>query len=335
MKIERNMDVQNNILLVEQKKGGHGISISAAGLRTNSIIDERRALAKKQAMKVVSDAFGGEKKTDAQMQSIKDEIHRLQDEIIEKSEETKANNEKLRELREKYGISSDSEENKELEILARKLRNPDANISEEEMSALSEYQQQALYYIATNQQNEYDIGIAKSHQEANVSGYKDLKIERLKSDDILKAEKAAEDIMDAADTETISLATQEAVEHLDEEQAKRDEAAKKAAEEKKEAKKEEAEKLEKEALRQEMLESIKEKAAEGQKSGADIKREAARRVRADAENQELNDISKTVILDSSSMQDTQDAVNAEITNILNRLSLLSNDIKGTSVDSQL
>ncbi|SFQ50372.1 hypothetical protein SAMN04487928_1751, partial [Butyrivibrio proteoclasticus] len=29
------------------------------------------------------------------------------------------------------------------------------------------------------------------------------------------------------------------------------------------------------------------------------------------------------------------AVNTEITNILNRLSLLSNDIKGTSIDSQI
>lgn len=50
---------------------------------------------------------------------------------------------------------------------------------------------------------------------------------------------------------------------------------------------------------------------------------------------DISDVDKTVISDATSMQDTQNAVNSEITNILNRLSLLSNDIKGTSVDSQI
>ena len=129
--------------------------------------------------------------------------------------------------------------------------------------------------------------------------------------------------------------TQEAVEHVDEEQEEREEAAKEASEKKKEEKKEEAKKLEKEAAQQEMIENIKEHAAESGRTSADIKKAVARREREDANRMDLGDVEKTIISDATSMEDTQNAVNTEITNILNRLSLLSNDIKGTSIDSQI
>ena len=44
---------------------------------------------------------------------------------------------------------------------------------------------------------------------------------------------------------------------------------------------------------------------------------------------------KTIISEGASMEDTQDAVNSEITNILNKLSLLSNDVKGSAIDNQI
>jgi len=50
---------------------------------------------------------------------------------------------------------------------------------------------------------------------------------------------------------------------------------------------------------------------------------------------DLGDVEKTIISDATSMEDTQNAVNTEITNILNRLSLLSNDVKGSTVDTQI
>ena len=63
--------------------------------------------------------------------------------------------------------------------------------------------------------------------------------------DILKAQDTAEDIMEAAGEETIALLTQEAVEHVDEDQKEREEEAKEAVEKKKEEKKEKAKKLSK------------------------------------------------------------------------------------------
>ncbi|MCR5008355.1 MAG: hypothetical protein K6A76_07235 [Oribacterium sp.] len=318
-----------------QNKNSNMNSISGANLKGESLIAQRRGLARKQALKVVSDAFGGEKKLDAQMQGIKDEIKRLQDVINEKRAETRDNDARLKELQVQYGIDPDSEENKNLEQLAFKMNHSKDGLSDEEKGKLSEYQQQALYYVAKNQQNALDIDQAKAQQAGNVQGYADMERERAKSQDMLKAQDAAEEIMEASNDETVALLTQEMIEHVDEEQKEREEEAKEAAEKKKEEKKEEAKKLEKEAMQQEMIENIKEHAAQNQRTGADAKRAVARRERAEAERMDAEDTQKTIISDSASMEDTQNAVNSEITNILNKLSLLSNDVKGSAIDNQI
>ena len=282
----------------------------------------------------MSDAFGGEKKLDAQMQGIKDEIKRLQDVINEKSADTRSNDAKIKELQEEYGIDPESLENKALDQLAFRMRSSDNQPTDEELSKLSEYQQKALYYVTANQQNSLDIDHAKAMQMGNVQGYADMKSERAKSQDMLKAQDAAEDIMEASNADTIAQLTQDVVDHVDEKQKEREEEAKKAAEEKKEEKKEEAERLEKEAMQQEMIENIKERAADVS-SDADIKRAMARRERAEADSIGAENAQKTIISDAGSIEDTQNAVNTEITNILNKLSLLSNDVKGSTVDTQI
>ncbi len=257
------------------------------------------------------------------------------DEINEKTADTMENDARLKELQEAYGIDPDSEENNELSKLAFKVNNSKDGLSEEENSKMSEYQQQALYYVAKNQQNSLDIDRAKSLQAANVQGYSDMKSERNKSQEMLNAQDAAEEIMDAANGEAITLLTQEAVEHVDEEQKEREEEVKESAEKKKEEKKEEAKKLEKEAMQQEMIENIKEHAIETQRTSADTKRAIARRERAEADSMGAEDAQKIIISEDTSMEDTQNTVNSEITNILNKLSLLSNDVKGSTVDSQI
>ena len=343
MRIQQNMDVQNNIIknqagVNSASKSTHNnknsVAVSGATLNENSPLSQRQSLAKKQALKVVSDAFGGEKKLDAQMQGIKDEIKRLQDVINEKSADTRNNDAKLKELQEEYGIDSESAENKALDQLAFRMRSPDNQPSDEELSKLSEYQQKALYYVAANQQNSLDIDHAKAMQMGNVQGYADMKSERAKSQDMLKAQDAAEDILEASNADTIAQLTQDAVDHVDEEQKEREEEARETAEKKKEEKKEEAKRLEKEAMQQEMIENIKENAV-GVSHEADTKRAMARRERAEADSIGAENAHKTIISDGGSIEDTQNAVNSEITNILNKLSLLANDVKGSTVDSQI
>ena len=342
MKIDGNMDVQNRIDFGPEKTGkrsvktnGNGVSVSGAGIAGNDLIAERRKLARKQAMKVVSDAFGGEKKKDAQMQSIMEEIRRLQAEINEKTKSTREIDDEIENLQRQYDIDPDSEENRKLDILSIRMASSETGVTDEEFSKLTDYQQKALYYFTMKGQNKRDIELAKSHLAANIQGYNDFQQERLKSQDMLRAVDAANAIMDASDSEMKSLLTQEAVDHIDEEEKEREEETKKAEEEKKKEKKEAAKKLEKEAIREEITENIKDKVNNDRKTGADVKKAVARRARADAESDDMADNKKTVISDSESIQDTQDAVNSEINNILNKLSLLSGDIKGASVDDQI
>ena len=60
--------------------------------------------------------------------------------------------------------------------------------------------------------------------------------------------------------------------------------------------------------------------------------------REQKEEEEMMDIigsKKTIISDATSLEDTQEAVNTEIANILNKLGLLSNDVKGSTIDNQI
>lgn len=355
MRIEQNKDVQSNHIQNQDNvqvvkdaakktakkegrsshKDGNLLSVSGANLKGESLIKQRQDFARKQALKVVSDAFGAEKKLDEEMQEIKDEIKRLQDVINEKKAEMKENNDKLKELQEEYGIDPESEENKNLTLLSFVASHKKEGLSDEEKDKMSEYQQRALGFVMLNDSISMEIKSYQDQQMGNVQGFADIKRAREKSQDMLKAQNAAEEIMEVANGETIALLTQETVEHVDKEQKEREEEAKEAAEKKKEEKKEEAKKLEKEALQQEMIENIKEHNEIRQQTSADAKRAVARRERAEAESMDAEEVQKTIISDSPSMEETQDAVNLEITNILNKLSLLSNDVKGSTVDSQI
>ncbi len=336
MKIQKNTNIQDvylnqdNTMQTDKIKNKSRdsvkmLSVNGASFMGESLVEQRKLIAKKQALKVVEDAFKGEKKLDSQMQAIKDEIKHLQEEINEKTAESVDYDKKLRELQVEYGIEPDN----------KNCFSDMSSLSDEEREKMTEYQEKAAFYTAMSQRNSNDINKAKALQAANVQGYADIKRERSKSQDMIKAQDAAEDIMEAANGETIALLTQEAVEHIDEEQKEREKEAKEAAERKKEEKKEEAKKLEKEALRQEMIENIKEHSDLNQKTASDTKRAIARRERAEADRMEFEDVDHTVISDAASVEDTQEAVNAEITNILNKLSLLSSDVKGSAVDSQI
>ena len=79
MRLQQNMDVQNSFIQnrtgVNSAPKSHtnnknSTAISGANLTGDSLIAQRQGLAKKQALKVVSDAFGGENKLDVQMQGI-------------------------------------------------------------------------------------------------------------------------------------------------------------------------------------------------------------------------------------------------------------------------
>lgn len=126
------------------------------------------------------------------------------------------------------------------------------------------------------------------------------KLERLKKDPMVAAKNQADEVMDAASKEIVGMLMDEAKDHIDEEMEKKLEEAKKKAEEKKE----QEEKLEKTKEKKEQQEELTEKIIESTEQMAEI---------------------------SSAQED----VLQEVKDLVNKMNLLGEDIKGAAVDETL
>ena len=116
-----------------------------------------------------------------------------------------------------------------------------------------------------------------------------------------KSQNGKDEIMQAAAKDVISSIVQEAVQHIDDE-----------------------------------IEETREEAEEKAEKQAEEKEKAAKREEEKKEKEILEGEAKLERLNSQSVSaDQQGQVNTEIQNILNKLSLLEEDIKGIEVNKQL
>ena len=306
-------------------------NIAASGLRLgDNSVEARKEQARKQAMKIVGDAFDRERSMDRSLREIQDTMGALQKDLGERKQQIVENNEKLAALREQYGIEEGGPEDRAL-LRAARQSNTQAGMSAEEHDALSEYQQRALYYVSDNLKQERGIADDETLLAANVQARTDLKQERLKDHGMIDAQKEAEDIMDAAEKDAVSLLTQEAMEHLEEKTEEEKEAAKEKAEEEKEAKQDAAKKAEEQAKIDELNARIRAN-NEAEAAEAAARGRAARQERENAGTAEITDTAVQFDIRSVGDAAADSEVAGEVKNILNKLSLLSEDIKGISVD---
>ena len=316
------------------KSGEANGNVSASSLHLgDSSVEARKQLARKQAMKVVSDAFDREKCMDRSLQEIRDNLARLNEELGTSKQTVNENNEKLAVLRAEYGIDEGSEEEQGLVAAARKANSKDGMTSDE-YNQLSEYQQRALYYMSSNQELARTIAEDEALLAANVQSATDLGIERLKDHSMIDAQKAADEMMEAADKEAITALTAEAMEHIDEKAEEEKEAAEKKAEEEKEAKKEELKKEENQAQVDELNARIRAH-SEAEAAEAAARGRAARQERENMGAVDATDAAVTFDAQGIDTHAVDSTVEGEVRNILNKLSLLSEDIKGARVDDVL
>ena len=134
--------------------------------------------------------------------------------------------------------------------------------------------------------------------EAENAVIRGIHLERLKKDPMLGAKKQAEEVLEAARDEIIGMVTEEAKDHIDEEQEKREE----QAEEVKEKKEEQEKILEKRKEREDELEELME----------------------DMPLEELADL-----------KNAQTQMQQEIQNLVSKMGLVAEDIKGARVDESL
>ena len=234
-------------------------------------IAARKAEAKEKAMKIVGDAFAGERALDAEVESHKNKIESLKEErkaLEESSANLTARQEDLWKAFENGEVTQEDYDKQSAEL-------------DEERKVIIRSQDENMGQMITEGRILYEIGQ-----------------ERLKSTPMLDAWNQADEVLDAAGEEIIGMVAEGAQEKLDEDAKIR---------------KEQAEKIEE---KKEATEEIIEKRKERQE-----------------EQEEL--LENMPVSEMISMDKVQEDVKAEVQQMLNKMKLITEDIKGAAVDENL
>lgn len=300
---------------VEQKNSIAGDRKSIDGRMFSAKQDPiaaKREEAKKKAMQIVGNAFANELKIDDDLNERRERIKSLQKDIGEANRAVKDLEDGRAALKDVYGITEDSQEEKDLKLLEKQIRykmpGSDVHfekgdlerISELKKNGLSEYQQRSLEML--EQETPYIQSVNENKKEIMTENQiiTATELERLKTHPMLDAKEQAEAVMEAARKEIIGMMVDEAKDHIDEEA--------KEQKEKAEAEKEKEEEL------QARIDAAKEKRKESEKVTEDILEGAS----------EVASVQKDV---SSAQQEVKD--------MMSKMKLIEDDIKGAAVDEAL
>lgn len=238
---KRNRRAQNT---QNTKKNVDGRSLIAGSSKEQ--IEKKRKLAQKQAMKLVKDAFSGDQATKQNIEDLKAQKAETVAEYQEKMQQIGNISAEKDKLRETYGISKDSQEQKDLELLEKYQNNKlgifSDDFSKEEIDRLkelaneprTEYQKQVLSLNGKKAALQSDADLMQQQIMVLTQNQSDAKVDQLKSQDMLKAGDAAEEIQKAASDEIVGMVIADAKEKLDKELEEKKEEAEKKAEEKEE-----------------------------------------------------------------------------------------------------
>ncbi|MGN6710830.1 hypothetical protein [Anaerocolumna jejuensis] len=252
-------DIQNQ--KAQNEKAGHKKetrrkTVFAGNLNVNQdLIANKKALGQKQAVKIILDVFTSELNIDNNVQSLKDQKDALNTSINDYKDKIKSVQDMKKGIQEGYGVSDDSQEQKDMDILSKAETNPDALTDAEkgrlkdlkllmkakdnpglltdkeqerlkDLKPLTDYQKEIMesnkmesfYNKKINDANKQIEGINQSVEAIGLS--------RLKTHPVLDAKKVAEDILKDTAKEVVGMLLNEAVENTDkklEDQKKADE----------------------------------------------------------------------------------------------------------------
>lgn len=284
-------------------------------LSGESVVDHRKKVAGQQAMKLISDAWAKDNKRMDSIDKLRDLKSQKVDELREKGDTMKCIAMQRDSLMKEYGVDEDSEEMKELELLKKYQNNRmgilTGDFTDEEIEKLkslqgtsrTEFQSRYLELNDAYNQYERDYDDLMDDLKVLTGNIAMQKNDLDASQDMLNAQNAAEDILDAASKEAMGLIMQEAKDNID----KTAEEEKEKAEEVKEKKEELQEKIDAAKERREEQEKIIEDSVEAAKLDKSI-------------NIETKDV--------SSVAEAQKSINK----ILKDNNLISDDIKGIEID---
>ena len=282
----------------------------------------KKQMAQKKALKVVGDAFAADHKLDTEVADREAAIKKMRAENLEAKLALKDLDAQKKEVGKEYGLSEE-----DLDILKKGQETP-ILLSDEEKARYLEMDEQGLTgecysrckdiddlakpYKQTLEDNTKTI---RSHEAANKAVHKG-RLDLRKGNPMISAQEEAEEIMDAARDEIIGMLKDEGMNHIDEELAEKKEQAQEA----KEKKEEEEEKLE--AIREDKVEL--ESQAEAARARAHENEKRAEELMEAMPTEELLQM-------NSGTSDFQQ----ELKDIMNKMKLLEEDMKGAAVDTTL
>lgn len=233
---------------LKQTRNRKTINVSELNLKpyNDNQIDAKRLRARKQAMKLISDAWKSSDMRDKNIEDMKlDKLNKL-DEITElKNKVSDLENEKEA-YRAHYGVDMDSQEQKDLELLEKYQNNrygsAEDTFSKEELdrlkelqnTPLTEYQEKVLKLNASQIHFKDEIGQKELKIACTTASIALAEIDRDKSQEMLKAQDSADQIIGAVEGEVKNLLVNEGKDNIDdkveENKEKADEAEKKQEE---------------------------------------------------------------------------------------------------------
>lgn len=298
----------------------------------NDPVAQKRKEAQEQAWNIVKNAWESDISVDESMQARRTHYAQMEALRKETTESLADVNEDKEVLRELYEVDMDSQEQKDLELLEKEqdYKNGVSNegLTKEEIERLAELHQQPLTEYQeralelNDQAGNFKIQIedANRRMKDDTSDLYSIRKERLKSNAMVEAQDAAEDIMKAANDEIIGMLVEEAKEHVDEKMEENEEKAEKAAEEQEE--------------KEEQLDEIKLKRAV-QEALIEGTKEAVEKAKAIERQSEAPDMEITEMVDIAKGGDISKDVGQSLGDIKNSMNLLEADLKGIKVDEQV
>lgn len=183
-------------------------------------IFQRKLESQRKAIKTILNQFADDMKVTDQIQSCKDQKEFLQseaDDTLEKINEILGIQE---ELADTYGVTADSDEMKNLEILRKSMSRPDELTDEEQqqlanMGPLTDFQKESLALDATKniyQERLDSLNQGVIGQNCALIG---IKLAECKNDGMVSAQREASEIMEQASKTVINQLIQEAKDKQD------------------------------------------------------------------------------------------------------------------------
>lgn len=293
------------------------INLSDGG---NGIVEQKRGFARKQAFRIIKEAYQSDKSVTDNIRSMEEEKSKKVMQLTDLQKNLNSISEQKEELMKEYGVSADSSEQKDLELLEKYQDYKNGagyeQFTKEEIERLkqlqntpmTEYQKRVLKI--NDEKDSFSVQADKLKNEiiALTQSVTDAHSELEKSQGMLKAENAAEGIFEASEDEIVSSLINQAKDNIDDEF----EEVKEKAEEKAEEEEEVQERQESvQQKKQEKEEKIKQNMIEN-----DMK---LNQIEADA------GVRKTVTL-------SVDAAQTQIQKILEENNMIDEDLKGIEID---